>query len=490
MAYFNNAFQKVMWGASKDPLTPTATGYIDAPGILSVNLLPTYGVGAFTFADQAGAGWPSVSNAPVNGEPLTLVSTSLYQNDKVGPFHGGYQETNKSKMINPKFVNDFYYVAPKAPVANIIGVGATPNLDLSGVDANCCPTFYCNETYSVRFDLKGSPTLRMLNHNAYEVACAYTGCCDGAVPEVVDPADVMGTWMNYVNNDPIFSGVYGQTQNRLVNVGITVTCDDGVNWDLFLPSNPTVGIAGTYFEADGFTPTAAGDAFQASQEAAMTITFTNAAATVPGTAQPYSEYVTAFTPATPNCCAGLIMEAAFVETKFGDCTFQPSDFFELEPLLLQASMLDETGDPCVFEQLCISDGLTPSGTGSQTVYPAILNASQAMGTGEQVLRDLILSEGYQQNHFATNTDLRVREITQGYDVSKAVGRDALYGSYYILHTVPRYNNPSGTFDNDQYLLKIPVDGPSDFFVEFMEVWLTGAGNPIGPNITLNGVKTF
>ena len=39
-----------------------------------------------------------------------------------------------------------------------------------------------------------------------------------------------------------------------------------------------------------------------------------------------------------------------------------------------------------------------------------------------------------------------------------VDRNALYDCYYILHSVPRFNNPSGTFDNDQYLVK---DGQID-----------------------------
>ena len=172
------------------------------------------------------------------------------------------------------------------------------------------------------------------------------------------------------------------------------------------------------------------------------------------------------------------MESAFVETKFGDCTFMPTDHFEIEPLLIQASMLDETGDPCVFEQLCISDGITPSGTGTQTVYPAIQFGTQAMGTGEQMLRDLILSESYSQNYF-NKTDLRVREITQGYDISNAVNRNGLYTTYYILHTVPRFNNPSGTFDNDQYLLKIPMDAADAAFETFVLTWMANAGNPLG-----------
>lgn len=461
MAYFNHAFCKVFWGAG-------ATGYINNAGDNSVDLLPTYGVGAFTFADQSQAGWPSVAVAPTGGEPLTLLATSIRSNDKIGPFHGGYQETTKSKMINPRYISRFYRVDSNPGQTHIIGVGATPNLDLAGADSACCPEFFCNETYQIRFDLKGSPTLRFLNHNAYHVAASYTGCCDGPVPELVDPAEVMAGFLADVNNDPIMSGVYKSDQ-RLVNVGLTVTTDTGTTWDLYLPDNANTGVAGVYFEADGTTLTAEATAFVADVEAASGITFNSVT--------PVSTYVSNFDPQSPDVCAGLVLQAAFVETKFGDCTFSQRDHFEIEPLLIQASMLDETGDPCVFDQLCISDGITPSGTGSQTVYPAIQFGTQPMGTGEQVLRDLILSERYSQNHFASN-DLRIREITQGYDTTDAVDRNGLYTCYYILHSVPRFNNPSGTFDNDQYLLKIPMTGVDANLEAFMAAWLAGANNPV------------
>lgn len=549
MSYFNHAFQKVMWGGG-------ATGYIDNAGDDSVDLLSIHGVGAVTFADQALAGWPSVATAPTGGEPLTLLATSLYQNDKVGPFHGGYQETTKSKMINPKFINKFYRVDSNAGQTHIIGVGATPNLDLTL--GTCCPEFFCNEDYNVRFDLKGSPALRLLNHNAYELACAFTGCCAGPTPELVDPALVMQEWVDYVALDPIFFGANHapgftpQTSQRLVNVGFTVTCDDGGVWDLYLPDNAIAGSAGVYFAADGTTLNTAGAAFRDAVQDTVTGTVTalDAGTLVAGdnyttatdvavtggtgtgltvditavagnltvvvvnkpgsgytvadtitvaqvgsdldgtidvdtianltfnTVVPSSTYVSLFTPATPNCCAGLVMESAFVETKFGDCTFQTTDHFEIEPLLIQASMLDETGDPCVFEQLCISDGITPSGVNSDTVLTAMQFGLQAMGTGEAILRDLILSERYQQNHFASNYDLRIREITQGTDVLSAVDRNALFTCYFIQHSVPRYNNPSGTFDNDQYLLKIPMTGVDAAFEAFMAAWLSGANNPL------------
>lgn len=473
MSYFNHAFQKTMFAGKGVGFTP-ATTYAS-----SLAFGQGAGVGAVAFADQALAGWPTttVASAPVvAGAPLTLIATSLYQNDKVGPFHGGYQETTKSKMINPRYITKFYKVEAKAAVSHIIGVGATPNLDLAAADAECCPQFYCDETYSVRLDLKGSPVLRMLNHNEYEVVNFNTGCCTGATPELVDPALVMQGWTKYIANDPILSGVsYApgfaqQTSNRLVNVGFTNTCDDGTTWDLYLPDNAQAGIAGVYFEADGTTLTAEGQSFADNVEAASVITWNSVV--------PSSTFVSTFDPLNPICCAGIVLESAFVETKFGDCTFQTTDKFEIEPLLIQASMVDETGDPCVFDQLCISDGITPSGANSQAVYPAIQFGKQTMGTGESVLRDLILSERYQQNPLGSG-DLRIREITQGYDVLDAVDRNALYDCYYIQHSIPRHNNATSTFDNDQYLLAIPMlaNAAGGASLEtFMAAWLTGANS--------------
>jgi len=34
---------------------------------------------------------------------------------------------------------------------------------------------------------------------------------------------------------------------------------------------------------------------------------------------------------------------------------------------------------------------------------------------------------------------------------------SLYDRIYLLHNVPRFYNPSGTFDNDQYLVEIIVE---------------------------------
>jgi hypothetical protein len=427
-----------------------------------------------------------------------LASSSLYQKDKISPYIGGYQETNKSKYINPKYINQFYYVDACTPQNSVVSVGNTPGTIAAGVAtftftggtgyaasgtgvatttigtgygatvsftaalgvinsvtidnpgygyglgdvltittggadatitivtltttnsdnfqggttaATCCFEFLCGETYYLRLDLKGSPLLRFLNHNSYHTLSAYTGCCSGPTPTVVDSTLVMISWAT-----EIITSEY--TKSFVLPV---VFDEAGVAW--YAPgttSDPLTGAA--VISAEWW------DAYVS-----------------PGH--------------TADACAGLRLFGAYVETKFGDCSFQITDFFEKELVRIYASMVDYNGDPCVFSSIC--------------VYTECYGL-QGMGFGEQVLRDLIISESYLQNYFAT--DIRIREITQGSDIIGNVNRNALYGRYFILHSVPRYNNPSGTFDNDQYMLEVIVNAANATFEANMSTWLTACGN--------------
>lgn len=418
---------------TQSPSTEIDNGFLkDDEGTKTSSLYDNYGTGVFGFADQNN-GWQLVDNgstATTSGKPLTLVSTSLYQHDKVGKFHGGYQETTKSKMINPKYVNRFYRVDPCTPQQHILHVGVTPYTLEQGT-ANCCHDFYCDETYYLRVDVKGSPVLRYLTRNAYWTADYYTGCCPpvdcNAVTcekTKVDPTYVMIGWATGLLGQGVF-GEANYVPNAIVGpfLKIVITAWDGTQW--VQPGTDSTGYAGTW-----------------------------------------DEYVSTFDPTTDSCSnsvlsgAGMTLIGCYVDTRFGDCTFYPSDFFQKEPVKIYASEVDQLGDPCVFTGIC----------STTECYPR-----QGMGFGEQVLRDLILSESYSQNYFATNWDLRIREITQGYDISSAVDRTALYTRYYIQHSVPRFNNPTGVFDNDQYLLCIVTPGISTAFQTFMSTWL-GACN--------------
>ena len=356
-----------------------------------------------------------------------IASGAPYADDKVGPFHGGYKESIKSKGINPKFVTKVWESPAHAAQNSILHIGTTP---FTAGGADCCPTFLCGENYHLRVDVKGSPALRMLNHQAYQEITAYTGCCadDSIAPVAVNPAIVMLEWQRGIHESVILTG-RGPNGNS--------------NSAPFIIPVVTVTAAGAA-GAVGNGTTLVYPAGTPADVLTAGIAATNAFLGLGGGPGATVEATTAdlYTPAAySDECAGLTLVGAYEETKFGDCTFQPSDFYGTEPLRIYASEVDLNGDPCEFTGVCIVDEC---------------KGRKANGLGETVARDFILSESYRQVPFAT--DLRIREITQGNDMIGTdpgqVDRTASYDRLMILHSIPRYNNPTGTFDNDQYLLEI------------------------------------
>jgi len=315
--------------------------------------------------------------------PFYLAAASLKLKDKQGPFHGGYQESNKSKVINPKYVRKTYFVDPNAAGAAHVQVGGTDD-NVAG-NADCEKEFLCGESYYLRVEVKGTAALRFANHNLYQTLQADGGCCDDPSAPVPVTSDVIyRQWVTQIAESPYLK-------------------------DFILPILVVDGDSFAYDEASA---------------AAAGLAVGKILANAPVAA----------------VNSGMILMGAYVDTKFGDCTFQCSDYYGIEPVQIFASEVDLNGDPCTFEGLCIVEDC-----------PGI----QANGTGEQKVRDVILSESYLTNFMSS--DLRIREITQGTAVYDVIDRTAMYASFFILHSVPRFNNPSGTFDNDQYLLEIIGD---------------------------------
>jgi len=421
MAYFNNAFRKTF--IMSDYVNPVAATPTAASGELTSGQLSLYDARQWTPLNVGAAGAADEATTC----QFVVASGAPYASDRVGPFHGGYQESIKSKGINPKYISKVWTQLANPAQQSILHIGTTP---FTAGDANCCPTFLCGENYHLRVDVKGSPALRMLNRQAYQEITAYTGCCadDTIAPVAVNPAIVMLSWAEQISESVILtgSGPNGRANAEpFIIPVVTVTA---------------AGAAGAV--GNGTTlvyPTGTSAAVQAAG-----VTATNAFLGLGGGAGAtvIATTVDAYTPAAyTDECAGLTLVGAYEETRFGDCTFQPSDFYGTEPLRLYASEVDLNGDPCEFTGVCIQHEC---------------QGRKPQGLGETVARDFILSESYRQVPFAT--DLRIREITQGNDMLGAgvgqVDRTALYDRLFILHTIPRFNNPSGTFDNDQYLLDI------------------------------------
>jgi len=395
-------------------------GFQTAPGASTTSL----SLGEYTFVDPKTWVTPDLIPATTVKCPLVLVSGSIHPNDKIGPYHGGYSETVKSKTINPKYVSAFYRVDPCDAQQAQVTVGSV-NGTVPGTEdpiydeASCNKEFLCGETYNLRVDIKGSPVLRTLTRNTYYIAEAYTGCCaaDAIAPTAVNPLIVYVQWAYQLLNSPLI--------NPFIQVQITYnTLGDGVLW-LEL-----------------------GDGTSSQTNLDLLLGYIQDPSSLPGDA---------------TSLAGIIINGAYVDTRFANCTFYPNDSIIafLEPVKVYASEVDLNGDPCAFQGLCIND---------------ICEPNQLKGTGENVIRDLILTEAYMQQPFYTGTDLRIREITNGDDVYNAIDRFSSYTRYYLQHSVPRFNNPSGTFDNDQYLLEIVTDGTDAAFEAFVAAWLTNAGS--------------
>ena len=588
MSYFNHAFQKTFVGVNAaNPGTQGFTGLNGGTLGTTGNILAT-GQYAFVNPKTWTVYGTAAGSAPTGCCPVILAAGSLYQNDKIGPFAGGYKESNKSKEINPKYVSRFYFSPACAAQNNVIHVGFTPYtddqalslaitnaganaadgtytnialVDLStptgsaleatltvvgglvttvaitqggtgwvtgdvvtpatgissvgssiagttmtiaamaasggaffpgmviqgtGVTAGttivnqltgtpggagtytvsvsqtvagpiaitgfflpydgsgtitaptftvtagnptaCQQDFLCGETYNLRIDVKGSPALRFLNHNAYLTVAAYTGCCPAGsiAPVAVDSTLVMIEWANQIYNSPLISPF----------ILPVVVAENNSLW--YAPNTTAAQLAALVAPA-GYT--------------------------IGGT---WDKYVSPGHVAGQY--AGLVLNGAYVDTKFLDCTFQPSDFYEKEPVRLYASEVDLNGDPCTFSGICVVTEC---------------EGRQANGFGDTYLRDTILSERYSQNFFAS--DFRIREITQGNQILNAISRNSTYNAFFIQHNVPRFNNPSATFDNDQYLLEVvvantvtPTDGGNgQLFANWVNTWLTNCGSRCG-----------
>jgi hypothetical protein len=445
MSYFNHAFCKSWLAVGAAPADGTNTGALTA--------------GQFGLVD--GRTWEvdAAADIAAANHLAYLVGGNFHGTDNIGnnPGHGGYQESIKSKGIN------FNYISRLGVAEVVSAANATACLS---VGSTCAP---CGQNLFVRADVKGSPALRFLNHNAYAIgdssgdAAANGGplpglcCADGQ--EYLDPALALAASMQMILADPItapfiaegtnvtgFNTLVGGTgYTNATDVATTGGTGSGLTVDITAAGPGPVtavvinNVGSGYTNGDVVTITGGG------ADATITLEVTAAGVVVSGGSNP-GVYTIAeildgtYTPSTDPVGDGVTAQVcvvgAFVGTSFNDCSFDTRDFYEKEPVSIILSVMDETGNPC-------------NDCGVATATPGQMPQTQ----GETVLRHLLLTERYAQNPFnqGNRDSSRIREI-EGFDpILAAVDRSKLYRVYYLQHSVPRLNNPSGVFDNDQYL---------------------------------------
>jgi hypothetical protein len=418
MSYFNHKYEKTFVGTQTtagNPNVNLSNGFVITAGLPTITLNQTaaggysgnnlYGTGTWGVFDAST--FKSVNAAGVSGCcPLIIAAASIYNQDSISPAIAGITETRKSRKIDPNKVAKFYRTNPCTGTQQVLHIGNTNyTKTLSPSNAACCFGFLCGESYDLRIDLKGSPIIRAFNHNVYQDITFYTGCCSGVVPTNVDSTLVFIGWANAILANPYLS----------IFLSPVVYDQSGNAW--FAPGTTTY----------------------------------------PGHTGAVNTWDTYVSPGyTTGKCGGMRLLAAYTPTNFLDCTFQYSDFYEIAPISIYASLIDRTGDPCTFSGIC-----------SITECYGL----QTMGLGERALRDLIQYEEYETQGF--NSDLRIREITLGNQELLAINRSSLYYRYSIEHYLVNTDNDVINQSMNAWRVDIITTVANPSFETFMSTWLAG-----------------
>jgi hypothetical protein len=421
MAYFNHAFGKGFLAKTQlQDVTKTSAdlGTVGQIALIDSNYVVMNAAGV---AAQAGG--------------FYIAQASFMANDKIGsnPGMGGYKESSKSKMIMKKYISDMWITDCVDEVANV----GTLLIKPTAAKLSCFP---CDTQPMFRADIKGSAALRLLNHNAY-------GTLNGALPMppansqvtgaaltlptngvdmccgTQDPTDSVGIAPSIIainlrdqfNNNPILS--------KLATATLQVSTNSGVAW------NPVTITQENDIYAGGALGVTAGIA--------------GPNTTTAGVWAAADWYRIHFT----------VKTSCDLQTQFGACSFDTRDFYELGDLKVLVDMQDETGAPCI---PCLN----------YVTYNAdATEFKQRRTSADTAVRDILQTEAYRQSPYnqGNRDSSRFREQEQMSGIVDAVGRDATSGTcagmfrvYHLLHNVPRFNNPTGVFDNDQYHYKVYV----------------------------------
>lgn len=435
MAYPLYAFREVF--------VPAITG--------STLTLLTAGAGTSTLS----AGQPGIFTVShgIIGNSTTTASTSdallavgsYHTVSAISPTMGGYTESDKSKTIHWANVTRFWKKTATAATNMVISVGWDQSV--TGSTKQVGPTFQCGTFYRLLLEAKGSPAMRTLAHEVYRDLEAWTGCCDGncqsgCTGQLVDATTVMLQWSDYIKQDPILSQFFAPIV--YINGTLTGGADSGVyTYNTDVKSR-------VFSEYDVETL---------------------------GLGSGSGVYVPDTSATAGTVVAALQITAAYVDTTFGNCTFTPSDHYELEPLLLYASLRMDDGleaNPCQVT--------TTINTSVPNMVTTITAPVQKSGSGETVLREWINYRRKKGDTFPDGWDIdlfRMRETENDITLSN-VTRSALYDEIHILYQVPFALNPSSITDSPVYetVIYVPTGTSTTTFTNLISSFLSAVGNNV------------
>jgi hypothetical protein len=506
--YFNHAYRKAFIG--------TKATQANNPGVANgVNngLLITAGVHSGKLKNSAA---PNALGAGVYGffnkdtylsvvaasaevttaKPLVLCGTAIPTKDKIGQFHGGYQESNKSKYINPRYINSFIKFVDAVPEQAVCHVGQTNWQTAFGFDNTTLTaglTYPTDGTFTDLATTGGTGT--GLTVDIVVIAGLVTSIVENQVGTGYTVADVITVADDAITGAPATAATIDVLTVGVQNCEFEFLCGETYNLQVTLWGNPVLRTLNhdSYRNLAAYTGCCPGDSIVpvavdstlvfinwANQiitspylkdfirpivytEAGQPLFATGAEAVAAGwlITDTFANYVS--TGHIDGAIGGMRVVGAYVDTQFGNCSWHTSDYYNKDVVKMQMQLVDTVGDPCTFTGLCVA--CECCGFGGE-------------GFGETYLREVLQSEAYHQNNLSN--DPRIAEITEGNDLRDSLVRTAFYTKYSIIHSVPRLDNDTSQLDSDQYELCIyvPAGVTATALETLMAAWLTAANNPV------------
>jgi hypothetical protein len=216
MAYFNHAFCKTFLATKGNQAlagTPgtnggaveLVNGVLQTPGIHVAELKSTAASEGYLMGPGVTGFFGKSDNLSIDPAtsitvPFYVASSAIKLNDKQGPFHGGYQESNKSKVINPKYLRRAWTVESSEAKRAVLEIGWIPGQ----ADLSCAKDFFCDTDYNLRIEVKGSDALRFANHNLYQTLQANGGCCvAGSETDPINAGLIYVQWAQQIAGIPV-----------------------------------------------------------------------------------------------------------------------------------------------------------------------------------------------------------------------------------------------------------------------------------------------
>ena len=162
-----------------------------------------------------------------------------------------------------------------------------------------------------------------------------------------------------------------------------------------------------------------------------------------------------------GCVCGVRLSSAYVETKFGSCSWDPLDHYELEIPTINVSQINESGDRC------------------DTVWPVteLQAPAFASGTGEHVKRELIDFMRYRQEYFFTPEGSRMNETQDINSWASVIDVNKFYKIYYLTYNTPYRNSNTNLYDNTQYeiMVAFPEEADTSNFESLLNGYVSSVG---------------